>query len=201
MKVLLTILVIMAVIVLLRVSVILSYDQSGAGMVLRVAFLRFSIYPSKGGKKEKKPKKKKKKAIEPEADEQEQKKGGDTKQFKEWFGVATSALSKLRRRLRVNELTIRYTVACDDAAKAAISYGRACAAMASALPVLNNLVRIKKQDIKIDVDFTEIKSRIYAKGIISLAIWEIIYIAVSLIIPILQKGLLGKNKAKKKGGI
>ena len=200
-KILFIILIIIAVIALLRISVILSYDRSGAGVGLRVAFFRFGVYPSRGRKKKKKPKKEKKKSDEPHEPESEQEKGGDTKQFKQWFDLVTDTLSKLRRHLRVNELTIRYTVACDDAAKAANLYGRACAAMSTLLPGLNNIVRVKKQDVKIDIDFTEVKSTIFARGIISLAIWEIIYIATSLIIPILQKGLLGKNKAKKKGGV
>lgn len=203
MRVLLIILIIVIGISLLRLGVSLKYSDSGFTAVLTVAFLHFTLYPAKGSPRKKRKKKGKpdKKKDELEEQKPEGQKGGGTEQFKQWFRIGMDVLRKLRRRLRVNMLQVRHVVAGEDAAKTAIAYGNTCAAVAAILPGLNNLLSIRRQDIKIDVDFTGRASKIYVNVIISLAVWEIIYIAGSLMIPIIQKGLLGKRNAKKKGGI
>lgn len=173
MRVLLVVILIILLILLTRLSIILTYDDSGAGVVLRVYFVKIKIYP--------RTKKKGQRKKDKEKGEENEQRGGRVDKFKDMFEVIKRALSKIRKRLLINELTVRYTVSCDDAAKAAIYYGSACLAAGSLLQALNSSLKIKKQDIKIGVDFSGSGSEIFARGIISLAIWEIIYIAGSLL--------------------
>lgn len=182
MKVLLVVILIILLILLTRLSAILTYGDSGASVLLRVYFVRITIYPRTKEKKQKK--EKKEKDTGKTAGEKEDKRverGGSIDKFKDMFGIIKRVLSIIRKRLLINDLTVRYTVSCDDAAKAAVYYGSACLAVQSLLRAFNSSLKIKKQDIKINVDFTGSGSKIFARGIISMAIWEIIYIAGSLL--------------------
>lgn len=196
MTVLLVVVLIILLILVTRLSLILKYDDSGASAVLRVYFVKITLYP-KGKLKEKpkeKRKEKKKKKGEEDEKKEEKERGGGFENFKEIFEIIQQILSVVRRRLLIKSLTLRYTVSCDDAAKAAIRYGSACVLMSSLIPALEGNFKIKRRDIKIGVDFTGSGSKIFARGVISLAIWEIIYIAVALFTNKSIKKLVFANK-------
>lgn len=180
MKVLLVIVLIIVFVLLTRVSFVLSYGHSGASVVLRVYFLKVRIYPGKGGQKKEKDKSKKKPEEREEAVDDRQ--GGKLDKFKEIFGIVKAVILKLSKNLVIKKLTIWYTVSNDDAAKAAMYYGSASTAVNSLISVLGGYFKIKERDIRIGVDFSGSGSKIYAEGVISVAIWEIIYIAVPILV-------------------
>jgi len=108
-------------------------------------------------------------------------------------------LSVVRRRFRIDKLVLRYTAATDDAAKTAILYGAACGTVSVVLSSIGRRFRLKNKEISIDTDFNSTEHTIYVKGIISIAIWEILYITVVFGYKIIKSGILKTNK--KKGGI
>ena len=69
--------------------------------------------------------------------------------------LASDMLGDLRRKLRVNELTLYVRIGgSDDPAKAAMGYGRAWAAIGAITPSLERLFVIKKRDIRPALDYT-----------------------------------------------
>ena len=69
--------------------------------------------------------------------------------------IVLDTLGDLRRKLRVNELTLYVHIGgSDDPAKAAMGYGRAWAAIGAITPSLERLFVIKKRDIQPALDYT-----------------------------------------------
>ena len=69
--------------------------------------------------------------------------------------IVLDTLGALRRKLRVNELTLYVHIGgSDDPAKAAMGYGRAWAAIGAITPSLERLFVIKKRDIRPALDYT-----------------------------------------------
>lgn len=156
------------------------YSENDLTVTVRAAFLRIKVFPP--GDKEKKPKKEKKKVPKPKEAE-EQKKGGKLSRFMDYIPAAAEALGIFRRKLRVNELTLWYSMpGLDDAASAAINYGRMSAGCGTVISALENLFDIRKRDIRTAVDFTSTETRVYAKLTITIALWQIVYIAIRFLV-------------------
>jgi len=178
---------------LLRFGAIVEYSDAGFESWLKVGFLKIRI----GGKGDsdwldlvakifKKSKKKKPK----------EKKPGDFQTFLNAIKAVKKALDRLRRRLLIKRLTLYYTSASDDPSKTAIGFGTANAVFATIIPVLERYFRIKKRDLRVFADYEEEKPRIYTKIIISLAVWEVIYMAAALL-PIVTASFTRKAKSRK----
>ena len=68
----------------------------------------------------------------------------------------SDVLGDLRRKIRLNELTLHVRFgAGDDAAKTAIRYGRAWAIIGVVMPHLERIFVIKKRDIGAELDYNE----------------------------------------------
>lgn len=65
------------------------------------------------------------------------------------------ALKRVGKRIRIEPLKIHLLVAGSDPADTARLYGNIQAALASGLPVLHRMVRIREQDIQLFLDFQE----------------------------------------------
>ena len=172
-------------IALLRVGVLGEYGESGVRLRVFVGLVRVRILPAK----EKKPKKVKKKKKEKE------KKPKKLADFRDMLPDIIKALGRFRRRLLIKKLVIYYEAAGDDAAKTAISYGRLSAGISSVIPVLEYYFRIRHRDIRTAVNFQRDKPYIYVSAALSIAVWEILYIALGLLF-----ALLRKNTEKTKNG-
>lgn len=154
------------------------YSEAGAVVKAVAGKLSVVLYPrEKKVKKEKEPKKKKPKE---KSDAPKEKKGGKITFFKELLGVGFRMLSGIRRKLRMEQLTLHLTVggAGDDPASAAILYGRAWAAIGALTPILENTFDIRQRDIAAAIDFSEPENVIYARGRITLKLGDILVIAV-----------------------
>ena len=178
--------IVLAVIILLallRFGVSVEYGADGFFAWARVGLFSFRVYPQKvtpkktekkkAIKKEKKRKKKEKKAVEG--------KPGGYKQFTDMLQAAKGTLRRLRRRLLIKKLTIHFVSANEDPSKAAMMFGAANAAYGAVVPILESAFKIKRRDLRASVDFGTTKPKIYVRAIISLAVWEAIYIAFALL--------------------
>jgi len=191
----LIILAVICIILLLRVGVYARYGEGDLLAYARIGFVKIRVYPrpEKPQKKKKEKRKKEKKAPADEA-EADEKKGGKVSNLKEWISIISNALSNVKKRLRVKRLIIYYTVAAEDAASAAMMYGGANAVVGALLPVIENNFNVKRRDIRIGVDFEEKEPKIYVEGVVSIAIWEVIYIAAVFGYNAINKGKLKKQK-------
>lgn len=128
--------------------------------------------------------------------------GGKLEFFKELLGLGLGVLSCLRRKLILKELKLCLTVGAmgEDAAKGAITYGRAWAAVGALIPVLENTFHIKKRDVQVELDYFSDKNKIYAEGCIVFLIGDFLWIAANYGFRALKLILIQKWKGRKKNG-
>ncbi|MCL2085312.1 MAG: hypothetical protein FWH06_08680, partial [Oscillospiraceae bacterium] len=69
---------------------------------------------------------------------------------------------------RVDILELRLTVASSEPHKAAVLYGRVCAALGAALPVVNKRLRVRRQKVITGLDFE--RTRMEAEGRVKITV-------------------------------
>ena len=181
-----TVLVILAVLVLIGcipVGVDAAYGEGSVLLSAKIGFFRLQILPAKP-KKPKKPKKSKQQKPAassapsaapdaPTAETAPQKKlalPGGLNGILRLVNLALSTLGDLRRKLRVEELTLHVTFAGDDPADAALHYGQAWAAVGALMPALDRLFVIKKRDICPILDYNREQMSVDAHLILTITI-------------------------------
>lgn len=174
------ILLLLILLTILRIGVTAQYNEQGPTVLAHIGPFFLKLYP-----KRKKTIKHKSKEIKDQL--VEEKKGGTVEQLKELMPLICESLSRLKRKLTVNHLTIYYLSAGSDPAKTAMNFGLASAGLGFLTAVLENNFKIKKRDVRTNLSFTEEKSSVYIRLKMSLAIWEIVYIGWGIIIQ------MGKN--------
>ena len=142
----------------------LRYDGDGPLAAVLLGRLPIVLYPLPGWLKkltsrekkdgEKKPKKEKPKKEKPPKDTVgEAPQGGSWKKFLPLVRLGLHFLGDFRRKLRVNRLVLRLTLAGDDPCDLAVNYGRAWAAVGNLLAALERAFVIQKRDVEVQCDF------------------------------------------------
>ena len=148
----------------LPLGVRLRYDEDGPLAAVLLGRLPIVLYPVPGWLKkltsrekkdgEKKPKKEKPKKEKPPKDTiGEAPQGGSWKKFLPLVRLGLHFLGDFRRKLRVNRLVLRLTLAGDDPCDLAVNYGRAWAAVGNLLAALKRAFVIQKRDVEVQCDF------------------------------------------------
>ena len=201
---------ILILIALLRFGVIVEFSDEGFTVKAKAGPFAFLVFPKKDkpGETEKKAKRKAEKKAARKAEKEEQKrkkkeeqserKPGGLKAFMDAFKAVKTALGRLRRRLLIKQLTLYFTSAGDDPAKTAMQFGAANAVFGAIVPVLERSFRIKRSDLRAAADFEAQEQSIYAKVIISIAVWEVLYVGFALL-PVFTA--MGSRKTNKKDKI
>lgn len=141
---------------------------------LKIGFIRVRILPPKP-KKPKKQKMKqpaaKKPAQKPAAAPKKPLFSGDPKELRALLQLGVQTLGDLRRKLRVEVLTLFvYFGGGDDPAKNAIAYGRAWAVIGSITPLLDQLFVIQKRRIEPRFAPQEDKLRVEGRIVLTITI-------------------------------
>ena len=142
----------------------LRYDEDGPLAAVLLGRLPIVLYPLPGWLKkltsrekkdgEKKPKKEKPKKEEPPKDTVgEAPQGGSWKKFLPLVRLGLHFLGDFRRKLRVNRLVLRLTLAGDAPCDLAVNYGRAWAAVGNLLAAMQRAFVIQKRDVEVQCDF------------------------------------------------
>lgn len=197
---------------LLPVGVIAGYDAAGAAVAVRVGLLQFRLYPARkvkakstqngpqdksGGKPSREKKQKPEKKAESTAKSGESR-GGSWTDFLPLVDVGLDFLGDVRRKLRVRLLKLHVTMAGDDPCDLAVNYGRLQAAAAGLLAQLDRLFVIRKQDVRMDCDFTGDETRVIAQLDVSITVGRVLSLAVGYGLRAL-KTFLKINKQRKGG--
>lgn len=143
-------------------------------LAIKIGFIRVHLLPSKP-KKPKKQKKKqpaaKKPAQKPAAAPKKPLFSGDPKELRALLQLGVQTLGDLRRKLRVEVLTLFvYFGGGDDPAKNAIAYGRAWAVIGSITPLLDQLFVIQKRRIEPRFAPQEDKLRVEGRIVLTITI-------------------------------
>lgn len=183
-----TLLVIFAVLVLIGcipVGVDARYSADGVFLTAKLGPFRLQLLPQKPKKKPKKrkPQQKQPKKTPAKAEPQEKKPNpllsGGVDGLMQLLDLAFGTLGDLRRKLRVNELTLYVLIGgADDPAKAAMGYGRAWAAIGAITPSLERLFVIKKRDIRPALDYTISNTQVDAHLVTTITIGRSLALAL-----------------------
>ena len=183
-----TLLVIFAVLVLIGcipVGVDARYSADGVFLTAKLGPFLLQLLPQKPKKKPKKrkPQQKQPKKTPAKAEPQEKKPNpllsGGVDGLMQLLDLAFDTLGDLRRKLRVNELTLYVLIGgADDLAKAAMGYGRAWAAIGAITPSLERLFVIKKRDIRPALDYTISNTQIDAHLVTTITIGRSLALAL-----------------------
>ena len=140
----------------------LRYDEDGPLAAVLLGRLPIVLYPVPGWLKkltsrEKKPGENKPKEEKPKKEKPkkaaENPQGGSWKRFLPLVQLGLHFLGDFRRKLRVNRLVLRLTLAGDDPCDLAVNYGRAWAAVGNLLAALERAFVIQKRDVEVQCDF------------------------------------------------
>ena len=183
-----TLLVIFAMLVLIGcipVGVDARYSADGVFLTAKLGPFLLQLLPQKPKKKPKKrkPQQKQPKKTPAKAEPQEKKPNpllsGGVDGLMQLLDLAFDTLGDLRRKLRVNELTLYVLIGgADDPAKAAMGYGRAWAAIGAITPSLERLFVIKKRDIRPALDYTISNTQIDAHLVTTITIGRSLSLAL-----------------------
>ena len=143
-------------------------------LAIKIGFIRVRILPPKPKKPKKQRKKKpaaKKPAQKPAAAPKKPLFSGDPKELRALLQLGVQTLGDLRRKLRVEVLTLFvYFGGGDDPAKNAIAYGRAWAVIGSITPLLDQLFVIQKRRIEPRFAPQEDKLRVEGRIVLTITI-------------------------------
>ena len=155
----------------IRIGGLAEYRDGGFFLKAKVALFWLDIYPAT---KEKTREPKKKKADSGKRE----RKGGKLTLLLELVPVIVAAVKDLLRKIRIDVLELHLTWAAEDPAAAAVGFGAANAAMGAIYVPLKNAFRIKKDDIRIDIDFDLKEPIVYGKAKLTITIGQVVMICV-----------------------
>lgn len=201
-------LAVLLLLAILPLGVLVRYDEDGALAKVIAGPVKITLFPRP--KKEKKPPKKtkqKKKAStteqlpkppQPPRQAPGKKKGGSWTDFLPLVRVALDFLGSFRRKLRINRLELKLTMAGDDPYDLAINYGRAWAAVGNLMPQLERLFVIKDRNIEVACDFTASQTLVEFHAEVTITLGRLVSLAVVYGIRVFRE--FWKIKTKRKGG-
>ncbi|MFB0921411.1 MAG: hypothetical protein QMB62_11120 [Oscillospiraceae bacterium] len=194
MKALVIVILILTVLLLIPIGIDCGY--SGGEFMLRLRLGLLNIRNIPGRIKNLKFKKQKKPAAEIKAGPEKVQKAKEPLNKDKLFRLAKlglKTLGRLRRKLHVDYLRIRYTFATDDPFNTAIGFGRSSAALGAIMPLFDNAFNITERDIGTSFNFLSDEPVFDCWITFSIQVWEVFYIAAAFGIDYLKI----RNKQKR----
>ena len=183
---------------LLRLGGKVHYGPDTFTVTLIAGPARIQVVPPKEGKKTKTKKEerpKKEKASKKENAEEDE--PGTLSRLMKLLPVAAKAAGALFRKIRIDDLFLSVVWgAGDDAAAAAIGYGRANAAIGMIWPLLDHNFKVKKSSFHVDVDYGAEHPVVIADAAVTMTLGQLL----SFVIRYGLKALINWNRSGKPAG-
>ena len=194
------VLLLIVVISLIRLGGRAKYDENGFFAYVLVGPVKVQLYPAKS-ESEQKPKKKKtkQKAEKPKTEkaESDEDKPGTLSRVLKVLPVVSEAAGALLRKIRIDHLVLTVIWGAEDAASAALGYGKANAFLGMIWPVIDHNFKVKKCDWNVDVDYGRQKPAFSADAAITITVVQLITFALHYGIKLLKNwSRSGKSSAK-----
>lgn len=203
---------------ILPLGVSIHYDAAGPEIKIILGPLKMTVVPAQKKppkekkEKTKKPKKKKKSKQEPRKPKQvgaeapapevpkpeNKEQGGSILDFLPLVQTLFDFLGDFRRKLRINQLQLKFIMAGGDPYNLALNYGRTWAAVGNLLPKLEQWFVIKKRDIEVECDFVETQTRVIAHVDLTITLGRLLAAVFTFAFKALIRFL--KIMKKRKGG-
>lgn len=130
------------------------------------------------------------------ANNPEKKSGGSLTDFLPLIKIALNFLGDFRRKLRVNCLVVKLTLAGDDPCDLAENYGKVWAAIGNLMPQLEKTLVIKKREIDVQCDFTASETLVIARLDVTITLGRLICLGAVYGIRALTAFIKLQNKRK-----
>ena len=194
---------------ILPLGIRIRYNEAGFFLKVIVGPIKITVFPRRKKPENRKPREKKpdkehkleqpktsvpEEQQQPDAQPEQQEKGGSLTRFLPLIQLGLEFLGDLRRKLRLDNLYLRLILACDDPCDLAVNYGRTWAAVGNLIPQLERLFVIKKRDIQVECDFTAAETRIAAHLDITITLGRLLVLAIYYGIRVLIEFLSMKRK-------
>ena len=194
---------------ILPLGIRIRYNEAGFFLKVIVGPIKITVFPRRKKPENRKPREKKpdkehkleqpktsvpEEQQQPDAQPEQQEKGGSLTRFLPLIQLGLEFLGDLRRKLRLDNLYLRLILACDDPCDLAVNYGRTWAAVGNLIPQLERLFVIKKRDIQVECDFTASETRVAAHLDITITLGRLLVLAIYYGIRVLIEFLSMKRK-------
>lgn len=194
-------LAVLLLIAAIPLGVLARYDSQGPLVRVIVGFVRFTVIPlpkrTKKPKKEVPPKTEAPQKTAPQPSQKEPpQKGGSLRDFLPLVNVLLDFMSSFRKKLRVNNLTLKLILAGDDPCDLALNYGRAWAALGNLMPMLDKIFVVGKRDCEIECDFTATQTLVVAQMELTIRFGRLISLGLVYGFRLLKELLIFKKKRK-----
>lgn len=190
--------VVLILFLILPVGVDAAYDGAVFALKAKAGPVKIQILPKKEKppepEGEEKPEKEKKKKREQEHKPKQKLTLDD---ILELAGIGLKALGRFRRSLSVDKLMLHMAAAAPDPYDAVLLYGRVNAGFSALSPLLHRALKIREEDIRTCVDTEPGSMFLEARVVVTLQIWEILYIAFSAGFAALRWLIKRKRKIRK----
>jgi hypothetical protein len=177
-RVLVVVILVLWLISLIRLGGSVQYSEDGLVVRLIAGPARITLFPGK--KKETEPKKppKEKKKKPPKEDQKAEKKGGALPPVMELLPLVGEAAGQIKRKIRIDDLTVHLTWAADDPFQTAMGFGAGNAAMGIIWPILDNNFKVKRHDLAVAVDFDGKSPVIYCLVSLTMTVGQLVSFVV-----------------------
>ena len=174
---------VLLLILLLPVGADVRYDRGALILKVKAGLLRFTILPEKTGRKAKKTPKAEQKTEKPKKEKvkipSDQKKIRLTKEdIPTLLGIVFRLLRRLRKHLSIDRLKLWWAAAAEDPYDAVVQFGALNAGFSLLMPLAKDVLKIREEDIRTDVDFEAKQPQIIANVVATIQIWEILLIVI-----------------------
>lgn len=179
-QVLLAVLVVFWLISLIRIGGRVCYGQEGVSASALVGPFRIQLLPAKPKKPKKPGKPQKEKPAVAEKHKKEPKEGqpGTLSRLMKLLPVAGQACGALKRKIRIDDLELRLIWGAGDPAAAALSYGRANAALGMLWPILDNNFKVKRRSFEIGLDYGLTEPAVEARAAVTITVGQVVALGV-----------------------
>ena len=111
--------------------------------------------------------------------------------------IALEALGSLKRKIRLDDLTLHLIWASEDPADTAVGFGKAQATMGMIWPLIANNFNVKKHDLGVSVDFERTKPDIVARGALTMTVGQLVSFGVRFGIKLLVLFIRSRKSPQK----
>ncbi len=215
-KVLLVIAAVLWLIGRIRLGAMVQYDEDGvlvkaiAGPLKLTVFPQKELSPEEKAKRRAKERDKKKRAEAKKAkeeakrkkhqEEHQEKKGGALPPFTKLLPLVAEAAGGLKKRIRIDELTLHITWAARDPMETALGFGRANAALGMIWPLLDHNFNVKKHDLGVSVDFSGSSPSVMCRAALTARLGQLVSFGLRLtgkfLVIMIRSRAEGKGKSR-----
>ena len=150
----------------------------------------------------KKPKKKKPALAEKHKKEPKEGQPGTLSRLMKLLPVVGQACGSLKRKIRIDDLELELIWGGTDPAAAALSYGRANAALGMLWPILDNNFKVKRHSFQIGLNYSIAEPVVEVRAAVTLTVGQLVTLGVHYGVKTLATWIKsGRTLKKKTGGI